>query len=118
MLDKAYFCYMTASKSRVIYIGMTSSLRQRMWRHKTREFVGFTDRYNCDRLVWAEMFPDSYEAINRERQLKRWRREKKVALIEAENPKWDDLTAEWYDEADIARARAFNESRRALDPAD
>ena len=92
-----YYIYMMQSPSRrALYIGMTSNLRKRVWEHKNHIREGFTDDYNYTRLVYWESFDDVVNAINREKQLKRWRREKKLWLIERKNPRWQDLAADWY----------------------
>ena len=93
-----YYVYMMQSVSRhTLYIGMTSNLRRRVWQHKNHRLEGFTDDYNCTRLVYWESFDDVVNAINREKQLKRWRREKKEWLIERKNPHWNDLAVDWYE---------------------
>jgi putative endonuclease len=97
MLPHNYFTYIMASRSHTIYIGMTSDLQKRVFQHKWREHDGFTEHYNCDRLVWFESHQDVTRAIEREKQLKGWRREKKIALIEKTNPTWQDLSRDWYD---------------------
>ena len=74
----SYFSYIMASRSHTLYIGMTGDLRKRVFAHKWREHEGFTARYNCDRLVWFEAHQDVQQAIAREEQLKRWRRDKKI----------------------------------------
>jgi putative endonuclease len=89
-----YVVYILASRSRVLYIGITSRLQQRIWKHRNKAVPGFTAKYNVDRLVHYEIYNEPYPAIAREKQLKGWRRSRKVALIEAENPEWRDL----YDE--------------------
>jgi len=90
-----YYVYILASRSRVLYIGITSRLSQRVREHRSGDFGGFTSDYKVHRLVYFERFVDVRTAISREKQLKRWRREKKIALIERENPTWEDLSAEW-----------------------
>ena len=70
-----------ASRSRTLYIGVTGNLHQRVFQHKWKECDGFTARYNCDRLVWFEKFQYIQKAIAREKELKGWRRAKKIALI-------------------------------------
>jgi len=92
---RTYYVYMLASKSRVLYVGITSRLAQRVREHRSGDFGGFTSEYKVHRLVYFESFGSVHAAISREKQLKRWRREKKVALIERENPTWEDLSAEW-----------------------
>jgi putative endonuclease len=102
----AFFTYIMASRSHTLYIGVTGNLRRRVFQHKWREHEGFTERYNCDRLAWFERYQEVGKAIAREKQLKGWRREKKIALIETSNPAWVDLSRHWYDvePADLKRA--------------
>ncbi|HTY84217.1 MAG TPA: GIY-YIG nuclease family protein [Silvibacterium sp.] len=93
-----YYVYMMQSVSRhALYIGMTNKLRKRVWQQKNHIYEGFSDDYNCTRLVYWESFDDVVRAINREKQLKRWRREKKEWLITRKNPHWKDLAADWYE---------------------
>jgi putative endonuclease len=101
-----YFTYIVASRSHTLYVGVTSDLHKRVFQHKWREHDGFTERYNCDRLVWFEISQEVRNAIAREKQVKHWRREKKIALIEKMNPAWADLSKDWYDvePADLKRA--------------
>jgi putative endonuclease len=86
---------MQSTSLRALYIGMTNNLRQRVWQHKNHAFAGFTA--DCIRLVYWESFDDVANAIDREKQLKRWRREKKMWLIERKNPGWKDSAADWYE---------------------
>jgi putative endonuclease len=95
MNDHCYTVYIIASKSRVIYFGMTNDLSRRVFEHKNGLIEGFTKRYRCHRLVYYESFDDVTKAIDREKQLKRWSRTKKVWLIERRNSTWEDLAAEW-----------------------
>ncbi len=106
MHERSYFTYIMASRSHTLYIGMTGDLEKRVFQHKWREHHGFTERYNCDRLVWFESHQGVAKAFLREKQLKGWRREKKIALIEKTNPTWLDLSRDWYDAepADLKRA--------------
>jgi putative endonuclease len=94
--ERIYFTYIVASRSRTLYIGMTGDLLKRVFQHKDRTFEGFSSQYNCNRLVWFERFMDPRNAIAREKQLKGWRREKKIALIKKSNPTWADLSEGWY----------------------
>ena len=96
MDEELYFTYIAASRSLTLYIGMTSSLRKRMFEHKRKLHEGFTATYNCNRLVWFERFVDPSNAIAREKQLKGWTRAKKIALIKKTNPTWIDLSEKWY----------------------
>ena len=95
-----------ASRSHTLYIGVSSNLQKRVFEHKWKEHTGSTERYNCDRLVWFESYQEVASAIAREKQLKGWRRDKKLALIEQTNPTWLDLSRDWYDvePADLKRA--------------
>jgi putative endonuclease len=97
-VDKQYFVYIVASRTRRTYIGITSNLEQRLWQHRHRVADGHSKRYHKDRLVWFEEFPMVDDAIAREKQLKRWSAAKKVTLIERENPDWVDLAADWFGE--------------------
>ncbi len=94
----SYFVYIVASPSRTIYIGITNDLVRRVHEHRMKEIPGFTATYHVDRLVWFEEFANPGTAISREKQLKGWRREKKIRLIESMNPDWNDLSLEWDDE--------------------
>ena len=91
-----YVYIMQSSSRRALYIGMTNNLHKRVWQHKNHVFEGFSDEYNTNRLVYWESFDEVSNAINREKQLKRWRREKKDWLVSRFNPKWRDLAQEWY----------------------
>jgi putative endonuclease len=82
--ERQYFVYILASKVRRLYVGMTNDLERRGWQHRTKVVDGFTSRYNIDRLVWYESTDNVLAAIEREKEIKAWRREKKVRLIEAE----------------------------------
>ena len=84
-----------ASKSEVTYTGMTNDLIRRVPEHKQKAIRGFTAKYNIVKLVYYEDTHDVRAAIAREKQIKAWRRQKKVDLIEQSNPKWVDLTTEW-----------------------
>jgi putative endonuclease len=94
--ERIYFTYIVASRSRTLYIGMTGDLLKRVFQHKDKTFAGFSSKFNCDRLVWFERFMDPRNAIEREKQLKGWRRVKKIALIEKANAAWVDLSEGWY----------------------
>ena len=89
---KLYYVYIMASRPRgVLYVGMTSTLPHRTWQHREHVREGFTKRYWVDRLVHFEVRTDARAAARRERPIKRWRRESKIALIEKHNPTWRDL---------------------------
>jgi putative endonuclease len=79
------------------YTGITNNLLARVDQHKGKQIEGFTKRYNLTKLVHFEETDDVGAAIQREKEIKGWRRAKKVALIEKDNPKWEDLAKDWYD---------------------
>ncbi len=89
--DHHYHVYILSSRSRAIYIGVTSDLARRMESHRSGHIAGHTRRYRINRLVYFEETTDINAAIAREKQLKGWRRSKKVHLIESANPTWEDL---------------------------
>ena len=74
-----------------LYLGVTNDLVRRIYEHKTHAVAGFTSRYDVHRLVWFECYDDPVNAIAREKEVKKWRREWKINLIEKDNPDWDDL---------------------------
>ncbi len=85
---------MTNPKNSVLYTGVTSDLRKRIYEHKDKLEESFTKKYNVVKLVYYEMFRDSYNAISREKQIKGGSRKKKLDLINGFNPKWEDLYSE------------------------
>ncbi len=94
--DHRYFVYILGSLSGTLYIGVSGDLRYRIRQHKEHTFEGFTAKYDVTRLLYFEMYDRVGRAIGRERQLKGWRREKKIALIEKCNPRWEDLSRDWF----------------------
>lgn len=93
---RKFYVYIMTNKSRTLYTGVTSDLERRVFEHKNKLVPGFTSKYNITKLVWFEEFDDSMQAIEGEKKIKGWRRSKKVALIEANNPGWEDLAWDWY----------------------
>jgi putative endonuclease len=91
-----YYVYILASKLRVLYVGVTRDLERRVLQHQQELIPGFTSKYKVHQLVYYEAFGDIRAAIAREKQIKAWRREKKLNLIESANPKWKDLSAELF----------------------
>lgn len=120
MEQKTYWVYMMASRSRTIYTGVTNDLRRRVTEHKSGEIEGFTKKYRIHRLVYYETFRDIRDAIGREKQIKSWDRNKRVALVELENPTWEDLSEKWcYTfRFDPSRVATFGEKQisRGLTP--
>jgi putative endonuclease len=92
---RQYFVYILASKSRTLYVGVTNNLERRVWQHRNR-LGNFTSRYRITRLVYYEVFPRPMMAIRREKRIKKLYRAEKIALIEAANPVWTDLAADWF----------------------
>lgn len=91
-MRKQYYVYIMTNRSGTLYTGVTSDLRGRVWEHKQKLVKGFTQKYNIKRLVYFETADDAHAAIAREKQIKGWKREKKMALIDAKNPSWRDLS--------------------------
>ena len=87
--------YILCSRSGTLYTGMTGFFEQRIQQHKYDSIEGFTKKYQVHRLVYYESYQDVQIAISREKQVKRWRREKKIALVEKINPRWQDLAENW-----------------------
>ena len=87
---------MASQRNGTLYVGMTSNLYARVWKHKTHTFPGFTDENAVTRLVWYEQHQWVVDAIRREKRLKKWLRDWKLKLIEDANPQWLDLAADWY----------------------
>src|SRR5690242_6789045 len=92
--QRCYFVYLLESLSGTLYVGLTDNLWKRVQEHKDGVFDGFTRKYKINRLMYFETFTDSTTAANREQQIKKWRREKKIALFATSNPQWRDLTHE------------------------
>jgi len=95
---KTYYIYITTNKSGTLYVGLTSNIPKRLYEHKTKAISGFTSKYNIDRLIYYETYSDANSAIAREKQIKHWRREKKLNLIKSQNPNLEDLSSDWFDE--------------------
>ena len=104
MVEKQWYVYIMTNSSSTLYVGMTNDLQRRVFEHKHKLVPGFTRRYNITQLVYYEVYGRPLDAIEREKQIKRWRREKKVALIRSENPRWLDLAADWLDDQGEVRS--------------
>ena len=94
-MSNTYWVYILASRTRHLYVGVTNDLQRRMFEHRHGLVPGFTARYNIHRLVHCEAFADIRDAIAREKEIKGWRREKKIWLIERDNGTWEDLAADF-----------------------
>jgi putative endonuclease len=88
--------YILSSLSRRLYIGVTNDLVRRMWEHRSGRVVGFTTRYHITRLIYFEATPNILAAIQREKEIKSWSREKKLRLIDTTNSGWLDLANDWF----------------------
>ena len=89
--DKTFYVYILSNKPYgTLYVGVTSDLIQRVFQHKNKELKGFTTKYGVDKLVYYEIHLDAYEAFQREKRIKKWKRQWKINLIEENNPHWED----------------------------
>jgi putative endonuclease len=95
MKQRSFYVYIMTNRSRTLYTGITNNLERRVYEHKNHITPGFTSKYKIDRLAYYETTNDVHVAIEREKQIKGWRREKKIALIESMNPAWRDLSEDW-----------------------
>jgi putative endonuclease len=95
---KSYYVYIMASKYGTLYTGMTNDLERRIYEHKNKLVKGFTKKYGVNRLVYFEETSDVDVAIEREKQIKSWRRSKKIELVKMMNPTWSDLSKEWFED--------------------
>ena len=92
-----YWVYIVSNKyTSVIYTGVTNDIVRRIWEHKSGTVRGFTSRYKCSQLLYHEEFADINKAIAREKQIKGWKRDKKIELIVSLNPDRQDLAADWF----------------------
>jgi putative endonuclease len=88
----AYYVYLLASKKHgTLYLGVTNDIVRRVYQHRKKSAGGFTARYDVGKLVWFEIYDDAITAITREKELKKWRRDWKIRVIEEQNPEWVDL---------------------------
>ncbi len=94
-MNKTGYVYILTNKNNtVLYTGVTSDLQSRIYEHKEKLVAGFTSKYNINKLVWFEVYPDIKEAIEREKKIKAGSRKKKLDLINERNPEWNDLYSE------------------------
>ncbi len=99
-----YYIYLlTTNNNKVMYVGMTNNLERRVYEHKMKLVPGFTAKYNVSKLVYFEETQDVHAAIAREKEIKKWRREKKNSLVAAVNPHWQDLSASWFEISSFGR---------------
>ena len=97
--ERRYYVYIMTNQVRTLYIGVTNNLVRRVYEHKRKLVPGFTSKYNLTWLAYYEETSEVASAIAREKHVKGWRRSKKVELIESMNPRWRDLSMEWFEDA-------------------
>jgi len=91
--NKNYYVYLLTNwNNGVMYVGVTNNLKRRIYEHKNKLIEGFTEKYNVNKLVYFEQTQDIYTAITREKEIKKWRREKKNQLVNKSNAGWQDLS--------------------------
>jgi putative endonuclease len=112
-MDRVYYVYIMTNHTGTLYVGLTNDLHRRIFEHRENEGSQFTSRYRIRRLVHWEDFGDVRLAIEREKEIKAWRREKKVALIEKQNPGWKDLSDGWFDDMASENALIRDSSARS-----
>jgi putative endonuclease len=100
---REYYVYMMTNVTGMLYTGITNDLERRVYEHKNKLMKGFTSHYNLTKLLFFESTDDVTVTIAREKQIKSWLRKKKVPLIETMNPKWNDLSEDWFDKTVILR---------------
>ena len=98
------YVYFMTNRSGTLYTGVTDDLERRVQEHKMSATPGFTSAYKANRLLYYEVYGDIRDAIAREKQLKGWRRSRKLELVESENPRWLDLAADWFSDEDLSSA--------------
>ena len=95
VIGRYYVYLLTNWNDKVMYVGVTNNLERRVYEHKNKLIKGFPEKYNVNKLVYFEETQDVIAAIEREKEIKKWRREKKNQLVNLINPKWDDLISGW-----------------------
>jgi putative endonuclease len=102
MRSHQYFVYILSSRQNtVLYVGLTNDIERRVLEHKIKFYKSFSAQYNVDKLVYFEEYASAEKARERELQLKNWKRNWKIELIEKDNPIWQDLSDGWYDAEDL-----------------
>ena len=95
-MSKTYYIYLVTNwNNKVLYTGVTNNLERRIYQHKNKLIEGFTEKYNVNKLVYFEQSTDINSAITREKEITKWRREKKNKLVENTNKSWEDLSEQW-----------------------
>ena len=94
-MKRDFYVYILANKKGTIYIGVTNDLERRFYEHKNNLIPGFSSKYDCHKLIYYEEYLNVWDAISREKQIKKWNRKKKENLINTLNPDWIDLSRKW-----------------------
>ena len=94
-IHQYYLYILTNKKNGTLYIGVTNNLERRIFEHKNKLLEGFSKQYSLDKLAYFETFQYMNDAIKREKNMKKWKREWKISIIEKENPHWNDLSSDW-----------------------
>jgi putative endonuclease len=114
--EHRYYVYLLTNKNNnVMYVGMTNDLERRVYEHKTKMIPGFTEKYNIEKLVYFEETSDVRSALAREKEIKKWRREKKNNLVVAVNREWNDLSDGWFEISPCGRNDSGRNDNRADD---
>jgi putative endonuclease len=96
LTERIYYVYLLTNwNNKVMYVGITNDLERRIYEHKEKPVKGFTEKYNVNKLVYYEQTSDIVIALNREKEIKKWRREKKNRLVDNTNPQWRDLSEDF-----------------------
>ena len=109
-MNNQYYTYIMSNASGTLYTGMTNNIKNRIWQHKTKTADGFTKRYNITQLVWYYVFRTPGEAIQMEKRIKGWVREKKLDLIKSINPGWKDLSCGWFENVAVGHSEKREDS--------
>ena len=99
--ENYYVYFLTNWNNKVMYVGVTNNLERRIYEHKHKLIKGFTEKYNVNKLVYFEQTHDINAALEREKQIKKWRREKKDNLVFSINPEWKDLSNGWFKDSSL-----------------
>lgn len=109
--ERNYYVYLLTNwNNKVMYVGVTNNLERRVYEHKHKLFKGFTEKYNVNKLVYFEGTRDLLAALEREKQIKKWRREKKDNLVVSVNPEWKDLSEGWFKISPVGRNESVGQN--------
>jgi putative endonuclease len=97
MAERSFFVYILGNGKGTLYVGVTNDLQRRVMEHKAKSLQGFTKKYAVNQLLYAEEFSSVHDALAAEKQIKGWTRKKKLELIRAQNPKFEDQSKDWFE---------------------